>query len=284
MNLSVIIVSWNVRERLRTCLASLFRETKDLNWEIFVIDNDSKDGSAEMVLNDFPDVQLIVNKKNLGFAAASNQGIKKARGEFILLLNPDTELKENSFAKTVEYMRSHPEVGILGPRILNFDGSLQPSVRRFPTLISQILIILKIPHLWPSLAPIKYYLAADFDYEKEANVDQVMGACLLFSRNLLNKIGLLDDKFFIWFEEVDFCQRARNAGFKVRYAPVTSITHWGGESFAQEMTLKKQKMISQSMAYYFKKHHSFAAYLFIKFLTLPIIFLAIFSEKLRRLI
>jgi len=144
MDLSIIIVSWRVRDLLEKCLKSIFEQTRDIEFEVFVVDNNSEDGSLEMVKSKFSHVQLIANKKNLGFAKANNQAIKQARGEYILLLNPDTEILNGALEKSLNFMRKNPKIGVLGCQILNSDGSLQPSVRRFPCFLDQVGILLKI--------------------------------------------------------------------------------------------------------------------------------------------
>ena len=292
--ISVIIVSWNVRELLKKCLESIFRYTnkntpmegvfsgnsakpvsgisgvshledsiqgeKDLSsatqmdgtgFEVIVIDNASFDGSVEMVRNDFPQTRLIANQENRGFAAASNQGIREAKGEYVLLLNSDTELIENSLQKVVEKMCSDSSISVLGCKLLNPDKTLQPSVRHLPTIWSQLVILFKLHRV--GLAKLYWYLMKDFDYEREAEVDQVMGAFFCIRKSLLDKIGLLDEGYFIWFEEVDFCRRTKKAGYKVVYWPGTAIIHHGGQSFAKQMTLKKQWWFFRSALRYFTK-------------------------------
>jgi len=255
MDLSIIIVSWNVRELLEKCLKSVFDQTKNISLEVFVVDNASTDETARMVLEKFPQVTLIKNNKNMGFAVGNNQAIRLAKGEYILLLNPDTEILNGAIERMVGFMQSHPEAGIAGPKLLNSDKTLQPSIRLFPRLIDQILIFLKIPHIWPNLGPLKRYYALDFDYTGVSEADQVMGAFFLVRREVFNKIGLLDEKFFIWFEEVDFCRRARQAGYKIMYNPDAQVIHYGGQSFGRQMTIVKQWRFLRSMIRYFWKHH-----------------------------
>ncbi len=255
MDVSVVIVNWKVKDLLRRCLASLWRETKGVSFEALVVDNDSRDGSVEMIAREFPEATLLANNRNVGFAAGNNPAIARARGEFVLLLNPDTELTEDTLAKLVAFMRQNPHVALLGPRLVGGDGKLQPSVRRFPTFASQALIMLKLHHAFPRLGALRQYFAADFDYAKAASVDQVMGAAFLIRRTLLEEIGLLDERFFIWFEEVDFCKRAKDAGFQVWYSPAATVLHHGGESFSQEFGPKKQGYFNDSLRKYFLKHH-----------------------------
>lgn len=287
MDLSIIIVSWNVRDLLEKCLKSVFEQTRNISFGVFVVDNASTDGTSEMVLEKFPQINLIRNSRNLGFAAANNMAIRQILGqvdvilsmskpdvtlrqaqgdsashsstlkapEFILLLNPDVEILDGAIEKMVDFMRAHPEAGIAGPKLLNPDKTLQASVRRFPTLLDQILILAKIPHLWPNLGPLKRYYARDFDYSLVSEVDQVMGAFFIVRREVFEHIGLLDENFYLWFEEVDFCRRAKEAGYKVMYNPEAEVIHYGGQSFRQQSIWIKQWKLLKSMVWYFWKQY-----------------------------
>jgi GT2 family glycosyltransferase len=254
MNLSIVILNWKVKDLLRQCLLSIYRHTEGIEFEVIVVDNDSGDGSVEMVRKEFPQAKVIDNGANLGFAAGNNPGIREAKGEFVLLLNPDTELTDNAFAKMMSVMRVNPDVGVLGPTLLNSDGSLQLSVRRFPTPASQALVMLKLHNFLPRLKPVREYFASGFDYLSPSSVDQVMGAVFMIRRNVLDKVGLLDERFFIWFEEVDYCRRAVDAGFDIMYTPDARVIHHGGESFGQVFGMKKQMYLNASLLKYIRKH------------------------------
>lgn len=260
MDVSIVIVSWRVKDLLRCCLASVYQQTRDLEFEVFVVDNNSGDETNEMVARDFPDVHLIANRQNVGFARANNQAIARARGTFVLLLNPDTEVVGEAVGRAVRFMRARKDVGITGVKMFNPDGSLQQSVRRFPTFCSMALLMLKLHRLFPAARAMKTYLAGDFDYTRQQSVDQVMGAFFMVRAEVFKKIGLLDEKFFIWFEEVDFCRRARQAGFRTAYLPDSHIIHHFAQSFNQVASAKKQGMFNRSLLHYFKKHKSFLAY------------------------
>lgn len=264
MDISIIIVSWNVSDLLKKCLESIFRYKSDVELEVIVVDNASSDGTVEMVRQNFLQVKLIANQENRGFSAANNQGIKEAKGDYILLLNPDTEFIENSLEKVIQKMSSDNQIGVLGCKLLNPDKTIQPSVRRFPTVWSQLVILFKLHKIFPGL--LNHYLAKDFVYDhpltpslvkeggqESVEADQVMGAFFCVRKELFDKIGLLDKGYFIWFEEVDFCRRAKQAGYKVVYWPGTSVVHHGGQSFAQQMTLKKQLWFFKSAWRYFTK-------------------------------
>ncbi|MEK7545756.1 MAG: glycosyltransferase family 2 protein [Patescibacteria group bacterium] len=257
-DLSIVTVNWKVADLVGELLGSIASNKEDLALEVYIVDNDSKDHIEDVVAkfrarSDVP-VTLIRNDRNLGFAKANNQAIRRCSGRVVALLNPDTRVTKGALKRTLEWMAARPDVGIIGPKLLNHDGSLQESVRKFPGLIDQALILLKLQHVWPSAPPFRTYLAKDLDYGKEQDVDQLMGAALFVRRKVFESVGLLDERFFIWFEDVDFCKRAKAAGWGVVYLPTVQVIHHGGASFAQAMTLRKQRYFTSSMAKYFRKH------------------------------
>lgn len=261
MNVSIIIVSWQVRELLEKCLKSIFNQTTDINFEVFVIDNNSQDGTVAMVENTYPEVNLIVNDENLGFAKANNQAIVKSKGEYILLLNPDTEITDNSIQKTYKFMKGNVNIGITGCKIINPDGSIQKSIRSFPDLESHILILTKLHNFLPNSKSLKKYYLPDFDYKKTQEVQQVMGAFFMINRKMLNQIGLLDESFFIWYEEVDLCRRAIDDNWQVFYYSDAHIIHHQGKSFSKKTAIIKQFIFNRSLLRYFAKHHKIYEYL-----------------------
>lgn len=252
--LSIIIVSWNVKDLLRQCLRSIFLEQGSLNLEIIVVDNASKDQTVEMVKKEFPQIKVIANINNLGFARANNQGIKESQGDFILVLNPDTKIIKNSLATMLNFIKQNPKIGIAGCKHLNPDLTWQPSVRRFPGVLAIFLILTKIAKLFPNLPPLYYYFAKDLNFKTAQPVEQIAGSFFLIRKETLKKIGLFDEKFFLWFEEVDLCKRAQNASWQIWYNPSATIIHYGGQSFNQKLTWQKQKLFFQSAWYYFRKH------------------------------
>ena len=254
MEISIVIVSWNVSDLLAACLRSIKKYGTKVRYEIIVVDNNSDDGTVGMIKRDFPEVELIVNPNNRGFAVANNQGILKAGGECILLLNPDTEIMGRTLEKALKAMRINPQIGILGCKHFNPDLTLQPSVRRFPKPWPMLLIFLKIAKILPNLPSLNAYYAKDFEYKYEQEVEQVAGSFFLIRRALIDEIGMLDEQFFIWFEEVDFCKRAREANWLVWFTPAPNIIHHGAQSFQQQLTRQKQKRFFESAWYYFKKH------------------------------
>lgn len=253
-DISIVIVNWKVKDLLQNCINSILIYKDKYNVEIFVVDNDSGDGSVEMIKNDYPEIKLIALDKNIGFGSANNLAIKQARADYIFLLNPDTEITKDFFNNIFEYVKNNPEIDIIGPKIINDDGSKQASVRRNPDLFSQVLVLLKLTNVPILNIFLNHYFYRDFDYNKEQSVDQIMGAAMFIKRSVFNKIDAFDEKFFVWFEEVDLCKRAKQFGLNIKYFPGAYITHHGGESFSKSNILKKQKMFNKSLLYYFSKH------------------------------
>ncbi|MBI4135514.1 glycosyltransferase family 2 protein [Candidatus Uhrbacteria bacterium] len=270
MDLSIVIVSWNVEEKLKECLRSIedtLAAPRDqataesglvtpaaFSYEVFVVDNASKDGTVQMVEQEFPWVHVIANDFNAGFAKANNQAIRLSQGRYVLLLNPDMRLFQGTLEGMVKFMdeERNARVGVAGCWLVDEQGNTVPQVRRFPTIKDQLAIMLKVPHLFPRV--LDSYMMQDFDYSKEARIDSIRGSFFMIRRETLDKIGLLDEGFFIWFEEVDFCKRAIAAGFEVAYTPTVKAVDYVGQSFKQMKLYPKQKMFTRSMIYYFKKH------------------------------
>jgi GT2 family glycosyltransferase len=274
---------------LKECLQSISKHTRGVSFEIFVIDNASTDKTVEMLqslgsLLSYPTFTIISNSENRGFACANNQGIARAKGRYILLLNPDTRLRENSFSTMIAHMDKNPSCGILGCRLCNSDGSDQDSVRRFPRFLDQCLILLKLHHIFLNTPPINRYLCKNFNYAIHQEVDQVMGACFMIRKEVLTLIGPLDEGFFNWFEEVDFCKRTKNAGYTICYTPETTVVHHYGQSFKQVMTINKQIMWNNSVRYYFKKHHKKAAYIAISMVSWVALFVAHLLSVFKRIV
>jgi hypothetical protein len=247
-SLAIVIVSYNCREVLRDCLASACA------YYAVVVDNASTDGSAEMVRAEFPEVKLIRNQENRGFAAACNQGIMAAHQPLVLLLNPDALITDDAVQRLLEVMSARPDVGACGPRILNPDGSLQPSCRCFPILPRLLLDELGFGKLFPHSRFFGGYRMTWWAHDQQREVDQLMGAALLLRRTALEQVGVLDERFFVYFEEVDLCLRLRQAGWKVLFVPTAQVVHHGGQSAHQvlrEATLYRYR----SMCTFYRKYY-----------------------------
>lgn len=261
--ISFVIVSWNVRDQLRRCLESILHAQKRTGeaYEIVVIDNASSDKSAQMVTSLFPSVRLIKNDTNVGFAAACNQGAAIATGSYLFFLNPDTELMADGVGCLRDFLLEQPNVGIVAPKLLYEDGELQPSVRRYPTALVMVFLLLKLHRFLSWTVVWRRYMYNNFDYQSLRAVDQVMGAAMLMPKNIFDKLNGFDSGFFIWFEEVDLCKRVKEAGYLVFFNPEVTIVHTRSKSFAQQNIIWRQRQFSRSARWYASKHFSNLGYL-----------------------
>lgn len=254
MDLSVIIVNYNAAPFLERCLASLDLFLAGMKHEVCVVDNASTDGSVELIRKRFPQVQLIANRSNLGFAAAVNQGLRKACGRAVLWLNPDAELLADGIVNLLDYLDKHTEVGVIGPQLVNPDGSVQLSCRSFPSYRTALFHRYSLFTRWfPSNPFSREYLLTGWDHTSVQEVDWVSGACLLHRREIVDRIGVLDEKFFMYCEDVDFCLRVRETGWRIHYHPGMQVLHHiGGSSRAipRRMIMERHR----SMWRYYTKH------------------------------
>lgn len=253
-DLSIIIVSWNTEKLVSECVTSIKQNTKDITYEIIVVDNNSQDDTVNKLEFLHKDIKIIVNNSNNGFAKANNQAIKIAKGRNIILLNPDTLLKNNALKLMVNYLDTHSEVGIVGCKLLNSDGSLQESCRRFPDIKTYINILLKQHIFFPNKKCFRNYFMKNMNYDIVNEVDQVMGAALMFRRDVLGEKTYLDEEYWIWFEEVDFCYNVKKNGYKIMYIPDAKVMHYKAQSFNQLMKLRQQKIFNNSLLIYFDKN------------------------------
>lgn len=248
-NVSIVIVSWNTRELLAQCLASLEVERPAVALEVIVVDNGSADGSREMTARDFPLVELIANPDNRGFSAASNQGVAAASGRYVLLLNSDTAVEPGSLRALVGYADAHPRAAIVGPQLLNFDGSLQASGGRFPSPLSTLAELLGLARL--SGRPL---YGTRRDYSVPAVVDEVSGAAMLVRVDVLRELGGFDEAFAWGYEDVDLCRRATAAGWSVHYCPAARVRHeWGASRRLAPASTVLNAI--EGRRHYFRKHH-----------------------------
>jgi hypothetical protein len=235
-----------------------------LDWDCIVVDNNSSDSSLEVIKkfsSQHEQIDVIANKKNFGFAYACNQGASHLDAKFILMLNPDTECPAGSLNQLVAAAKRRPEVGIMGPQLVYPDGQYQPSVQRFPTFRDQSLILLKLHHIFPNAPSLQSYFAQDLDRDKSQAVDQVMGACFLVRRECWEKIHGFDERYFIWFEEVDACRQAKKDGWLTWYEPSVTIIHHEGQAFSKVWSSRRQSYFNDSLRKYMRKWHGFWAWL-----------------------
>ena len=257
--LSVVIVNWNVRDLLRQCLTSIYASWRPPpeTIEVIVVDNASHDGSSEMVCHEFPQVTLIANRENLGFTAGNNQALRQARGRYVMLLNPDAEIVGQALTDLMAYMDAHPGVGVIAPKLLNADGSVQSSRRRFPTLATAFLESTVLQQWWADNRILRAYYMQDRSDDEIQQVDWSVGACLMVRREVIEQVGLLDEGFFMYSEEMDWCYRIKRAGWQIVYFPNAQVIHYGGQS-SKQVIAAQHIHFQRSKIRFFRKHHGAA--------------------------
>lgn len=254
MDLSLIIVNWNVCDLLRRCLASIELNRGNLSLEVIVVDNASSDGSVTLVEQEFPQVRLIASKENLGYTGGNNLGAKEAQGRYLFILNPDTEIVGNALQQMVAYLDEHPEVGGVGPQLLYPDGSIQSSRRRFPQLMTAFFLGTPLGWRWFPNNKLAYlYNMADKADHEIQPVDWLVGAALMIRRETWQAVGPLDEEFFMYFEEVDWCYRCHQAGWEIHYLPTAQIIHHEHKS-ANKVPVAKRIRLYRSRVRYFHKY------------------------------
>lgn len=256
MDLSVIIVNYNVRQFLESALASVYRAMEGVKGEVFVVDNASDDGSVEMVKAKFPHVTLIESKSNVGFARANNAALKRAKGHYLLLLNPDTIVQEDTFKAMMKFFDENPDAGAAGCKILNPDGTFQlPCRRSFPTPWVAFTKIFGLSALFPRSKLFGKYNLTYLNEDETYEVDAVSGSFLFLRREVYEKVGGLDETFFMYGEDLDWCFRISQSGYRVYYVPLTKIIHFKGES-TRRSEIDEIRTFYQAMQLFVEKHFS----------------------------
>jgi GT2 family glycosyltransferase len=278
-DVTVSIVNWNTRDELRECLKSVLAQDGSVRLEVIVVDNASPDDSVEMVQAEFADkVTLIVNQSNRGFGAAQNQSIGHSPGPYVFLINPDSRmLGADLLRRMVGYMDANPAIGILGPRILNPDGTLQFSARRFPPMFAGLFRHTLLGRLFPRNRFVRGYLMSDNPHDSIMDVDWLSGSALMVRREMLDRIGTFDERFHMYCEDVDLCKRAHEAGWRVVYYPEVEVSHRiGAASDKNPIAMIKQH--HRSMLLYFLKYNSRSP----KVLLTPLVMLALWVRARAR--
>ncbi len=256
MDLSIIIVNYNVKEFIQNLLHSVFKAGCNLKYEIIIIDNASDDGSADFIKEKFPNVNLISNKQNIGFGKANNIGLAAAKGKYILLINPDTLIREDTLEKMISFFESSPDAGLAGCKILNPDGSLQLACRRsFPGPWTSFCKVTGLSSLFPHSRLFARYNLTYLDENRTYEVDAISGSFMMMKKEVYEKIGGFDEQFFMYGEDLDLCYRIQKAGWKVYYTPGTQIIHYKGES-TRRSSLDETKIFYEAMNLFVKKHLS----------------------------
>lgn len=265
LDVSVVIVSWNTREVLRGCLQSIFDQTQDAAFEIYVIDNNSHDGSADMVRAEFPTVRLIANAQNRGFAAGCNQGIREASGRYLLLLNPDTIVLDDAISRCVRYADLHADIGVVGCQVLENEHRIQRTGFTFPTPWNEFLALSGLSRLFPHSHLFGRPEIGWWDRKSEYDVDVVAGMFMLVRRKAVAQVGLLDESFFVYSEETDWCYRFAQAGWRRVFTPHARIIHLdGGDKSTSQVSIKMFVQMQKSSLIYHRKNAGPAAWLLVK--------------------
>lgn len=263
VEVSVSIVNWNTREELRECLRSVLVQ-EGVGFDVTVVDNASADGSAEMVAAEFPTVRLIANERNVGFGRAHNQVIAAASGRYFFMLNPDARLLgADCLKRMVEFADAHPEAGLIGPKVVNRDGTIQFSARNFPTLGAAVFQNSFLGRLFPGNRYVRQYVLSDWDHSQPREVDWLSGSALLVRREFIEDVGLLDEGFFMYCEDVDWGYRAKAKGWKALYCPDATVVHRIGAS-SDQAQVRMLWQHHKSMYRLFRKHREAQASLFEK--------------------
>ncbi len=258
IELSIIIVSWNTRELLARCLESVYATMQGRTFEVLVVDNASRDGSAQMVREQFPQVRLIENRENVGFARANNQALRESHGDYLLLLNSDTLVLPDAVEALLAFMERYSSVGACGPRLLSADGSVQVSCGQLPTF-SRLLF---------DLTGLSRFNGHD-DFpagDSARRVGWIQGACLLIRRETIGDVGLLDEDYFMYTEEVDWCYRASVVGWGLCYVPASRVIHYGGQSAARAPVQKRAQLYGSKLLFV-RKHYGWPLYALLKVAT-----------------
>jgi hypothetical protein len=253
MKLSIIIVNWNVRDELLQCLRSIEEQRPRGEYEIIIVDNASTDGTIEAVRKDFPKVTLIINKNNRGFSAASNQAIKIAKGQYLFLLNPDTVVHKDSLDNLIRVLDENPDIGACGPKLIDENNIPYRPEGYVPTFHSIFYAKTFFRMLGIFRGHYKKLTADNLDYNRQTDVEQLSGSALMVRRSVMEEIGLWDESFFMYYEDVDLCLRIRKAGWRITYVGESVITHFGGKSSVQ-ISVEKRIMLYRSLFIYLRKH------------------------------
>jgi GT2 family glycosyltransferase len=265
LDVSIIIVNWNIRDILLGCLRSVYEQTRGIDYEVIVIDNASSDGSAEMVKKEFPQAILISNPDNRGFAAANNQGMAIAKGRYVLLLNPDTIVLDGAIQKSVAYANDHQDIGVLGCQVWLNDKEIQKTCFAFPSVQTAIFGAIGLKKLFPKSILFGKEKIGWWDRTSPREVDVVSGMFMLVRRAAIEQVGLMDEAYFIYAEETDWCFRFKRAGWKCAFTTIARIIHLDGGSKSTEQTSVKMFVQQQkSLLIFYKKQRSLASWLIAK--------------------
>ena len=258
MDISIIIINWNTKDLLTNCIESVYRTTKNLSFELWVVDNGSSDGSVMAVKNFYPLVNIIENPHNLGFAKACNQALRRINGRYAVLLNTDTIVLDGTIETALDFMKKNKNIGLCGGQLLNPDGSKQNSIANIPTLATELLNKSLLRKLFP-----KKYPGKEHDFINPIEVESIIGAFMIVRKEAIDDAGLMDEAYFFFFEETDWCMRMKNKGWRVVHHPDVKLYHLQGQS-AKKVHIRARIEYWRSRYIFFKKHYGAASLVILK--------------------
>ena len=259
VDISIIIVNWNLQDLLEQCLNSIYQNLHNINFEVFVVDNNSSDNSVEMIKRKFPTVTLVANKENIGFSRANNQAIRRSKGEYILLLNPDTIIVGNAIQNMLNHMRKNKKIGALGPKVVDSDNTIQPGcVREYPSILNEFCKLMRFDRFFLNINNRLFSRSTihktKFNTKREVKV--LSGSCMFLRSECVKEINGFDEQFFLYGEDVDLCYRIRQKGWLVYYLPEATVTHYAHRASEKSLEFSPFAVSCCSMYKYFKKNSS----------------------------
>jgi GT2 family glycosyltransferase len=253
MDVSIIIVAWNVKDLLLDCLKSVYEQTQGIDFEVIYVDNASKDGSVETVAAEYPAVKIIKNEQNMGFIKANNQAIPHCKGRYVLLLNSDTVVLDNAIAKTVKFADAHPEAAVVGCKVLNRDMTLQRACFMYPSVLNTFLAATYLYKIFPKSRFFGRERMTWWAFDEPGNVEVVCGCCSLVRKTAIDQVGVMDPTYFVYGDDPDWCYRFSKAGWKVMFTPSAEIIHYGGQN-TRQMARKFRWQLLGSRLIFMKLH------------------------------
>jgi GT2 family glycosyltransferase len=258
MDLSIVLLNYKSKGLLRQCINGLLAAPHGKSYEIIVVDNDSEDGTPEMITQEFPEVRCIVSPTNCGFGPGNNIGIREAKGRYVVIMNPDIVVLDGALDCLVDYMDEHSDVGMVGPQLMNPDRSIQYSCYQYPTPMIPVYRRTPLGKLKSGKQAIREYVMQDWDHATEREVDWLLGACIMMRKDMLDKVGLFDEQFFLYLEDTDLCRRAWEAGWRVVYNPAAQLVHYHKRESAGGVLKSLRNKVTRIHIYsgikYFRKY------------------------------
>jgi len=265
-DVSIIVVAWNVRKLLYDCLKSVYDQTEGVDFEVIYVDNASEDGSVDMVKSEFPQVKIIENSQNEGFIKANNQAIQIAQGRYVLLLNSDTIVLDNAIEKIVKFADAHPEAGVVGCKVLNPDGTLQRNCFMYPSVLNMFLFATHLYKIFPKSRFFGRERMTWWDFDYVSEVETICGSCSLVQKKAVEQVGLMDEAYFVYGDDPDWCYRFKKNGWKIMFTPEPRIIHYGGQT-TKRLPDKFLLQLYGAKLIFIKKHKSKPAFFLARLLT-----------------